>query len=112
MPLNDPVPSAAADVILYDAHRFDEVVTSNALTYTDRLGNVRLTVAGLEQLVRDLNSPATDFWLEPSATDPTTGYGGVPLQAGMAYLNTSDNVIRYYDGAVWQYVMPPNVILY
>lgn len=112
MPLNDPVPSSAADVILYDALRFDEVVTSDGPTYTDRLGNERLTVAGLEQLVRDLNSPATDFWLEPSATDPTEGYGGAPLQAGMAYLNTSDNVIRYYDGAVWQYVMPPNVILY
>jgi|SRR5690554_7168153 len=112
MPLNDPLPSAAADVLKYNAERFDDVVTSDALTYIDRLGNARLTVAGLEQLVRDITSPATDYWLEPSATDPTTGYGGAPLVAGMAYLNTSDNVIRYYDGAVWQYVNPPNVILY
>src|SRR5690554_629944 len=48
MPLNDPVPSTAADVLKYNVERFDEVVTSGAPTYTDRLGNERLTVAGFE----------------------------------------------------------------
>src|SRR5690554_4842818 len=48
MPLNDPVPSTAADVLKYNVERFDEVVTSDAPTYTDRLGKERLTVAGFE----------------------------------------------------------------
>src|SRR5690554_6150825 len=53
MPLNDPVPSTAADVLKYNVERFDEVVTSDAPTYTDRLGKERLTVAGFEAEAND-----------------------------------------------------------
>ena len=47
MPLNDPLPSSAADVIDYNVRRLDEFVTSDALTYEDRLGGVRRTIAGI-----------------------------------------------------------------
>src|SRR5690554_4518138 len=53
MPLNDPVPSTAVDVLKYNVERFDEVVTSDSPTYTDRLGKERLTVAGFEAEAND-----------------------------------------------------------
>lgn len=77
-------------------------------------GKARYTPKGLEELVRDITSPATKWWLAPAATDPTTGWSGVPLEAGMIYLNTAATppLLRYYNGDDWGDLLPTNVILW
>lgn len=47
MPTTNPVPSADPSDLLFNAQKLDEVVNGPALAYTDRLGNVRLTWAGI-----------------------------------------------------------------
>lgn len=42
------VPSALPQDLLFNAEKIDEVVTGQLLTYTDRLGGVHYTIAGLE----------------------------------------------------------------
>lgn len=46
MALNDALPSLAGDVFEYNAQQVDNFVTSASLTYTDRLGTTRFTIAG------------------------------------------------------------------
>ncbi|HFV9294928.1 TPA: hypothetical protein ACIAIE_004819 [Serratia fonticola] len=48
MPTQNPVPSNSFDDLIFNAEKFDEVMTGVLLTYTDRLGNIRYTIAGLE----------------------------------------------------------------
>lgn len=47
-PSNASVPSNLPTDLLFNAEKFDQVMTGVLLTYTDRLGNVRYTIAGLE----------------------------------------------------------------
>lgn len=47
MPTTNPVPSSDPSDLLYNAQQLDRIVTGPALSYTDRLGNVRLTWAGI-----------------------------------------------------------------
>lgn len=54
MPTQNPVPSSSFDDMLFNAEKFDQVMTGVLLTYTDRLGNVRYTIAGLESKNNDL----------------------------------------------------------
>ena len=46
MPTSNPVPSADAADLLFNAQKLDEAITSAAHTYRDRLGTNRLTLAG------------------------------------------------------------------
>lgn len=52
-PTQKPVPSSDAKDLLFNATKIDEVVNSSELTYVDRLGNKRMTVAGLESASGD-----------------------------------------------------------
>lgn len=47
-PSQVPVPSGLPQDLRFNAEKFDQVMTGFALNYTDRLGNVRYTVAGME----------------------------------------------------------------
>lgn len=42
-----------------------------------------------------------DTYLGPKSADPTVDNDGDALTAGDLYFNTSSNVLRVYDGAVW-----------
>ena len=42
-----------------------------------------------------------DQYLGDFATDPTTDNDGDPLQAGMLYYNTTDDVMKVYTGSAW-----------
>ncbi len=42
-----------------------------------------------------------DQYLGDFATDPTTDNDGDPLQAGMLYFNTTDDVMKVYTGSAW-----------
>lgn len=67
MPLNDPVPSTAADVLKYNAERFDEVLNSNNDTYTDRLGVERKTAHALETAIEQAESGIiAGAWVYPN----------------------------------------------
>ena len=46
-PTTDPVPSSLPQNLLFNAEKTDEMLNSNALTFTDRLGVVRLTAKGI-----------------------------------------------------------------
>lgn len=47
-PSQVPVPSGLPQDLRFNAEKFDQVMTGFGLNYTDRLGNVRYTIAGLE----------------------------------------------------------------
>ncbi|WP_447885252.1 SGNH/GDSL hydrolase family protein [Serratia fonticola] len=59
MPTQNPVPSNSFEDLLFNAEKFDQVMTGVLLTYTDRLGNVRYTIAGLESKNNDLIASLT-----------------------------------------------------
>ena len=51
----DPVPSDSAADFVYNVEKLDEIVSGGALTYTDRLGVVRSTAAGVMARFAALN---------------------------------------------------------
>lgn len=51
MPLNDPVPSTAADVLERNVQDFDRFVVSPANTFVNRLGVEKLTISGIHDVV-------------------------------------------------------------
>ncbi|OKP29376.1 hypothetical protein [Serratia fonticola] len=58
-PTQVPVPSGKPQDLLFNAEKFDQVMTGVLLTYTDRLGNIRYTIAGLESKNNDLIASLT-----------------------------------------------------
>lgn len=50
-----PVPSNAAADLLFNAEKLDEVVNTSALTYQDRFGRPRMTVAGAVNDLKSIN---------------------------------------------------------
>ena len=112
MPLNDPVPSTAADVLKYNVERFDEVVTSGAPTYTDRLGKERLTVAGFEadasaQLAQIQQN--ADLVLQSTGWFPVEGsfQTGGTITAKNQVLFDEDTKTNYSWGGALPKVVPP-----
>ncbi|GLY59646.1 hypothetical protein Pcaca05_05040 [Pectobacterium carotovorum subsp. carotovorum] len=72
-PTTNPVPSESPRDLKFNAGKIDEFVTSQANSYVDRLGGVRLTRSGIENLVRqtvgDLGwAPLADVSFEVGAT--------------------------------------------
>lgn len=55
-PTANPVPSAAAADLLFNAEKLDEALTSGALTYLDRLGVSRKTLAGAVASISAINT--------------------------------------------------------
>ena len=55
-PTTNPVPSSAAADLLFNAEKIDEAVSTAALTYTDRLGASRLTLAGATARISAINT--------------------------------------------------------
>src|SRR5690554_6944907 len=51
MPLNDPVPSTAADVLERNAQDFDRFVVGAENTFVNRLGVEKLTISGINDVV-------------------------------------------------------------
>ena len=80
MPTTNPVPSADPADLLFNAGKLDEVVSSAALTYTDRLGNVRLTAAGAIDSIRAVE--VRGAW----STGAAYVLRDVVTQGGVAYI--------------------------
>jgi len=55
-PTTNPVPSKSPADLLFNAEKFDEAINSSLLQYTDRLGVVRLTMAGAVARISAVNS--------------------------------------------------------
>lgn len=55
MPTTDPVPSSSPLDLLFNAEKIDEAVSSSALQYTDRLGVMRMTLAGATASIAAIN---------------------------------------------------------
>lgn len=56
-PTQDPVPSAKIQDHIFAGAKLDEVATSDADTYTDRLGNKRLTITGIANTASLIGKP-------------------------------------------------------
>ena len=90
-----------------------QINASNAATYQNSTAAQERAVAADAAAVAAADSAADAaldgarlatldaLWLGSSATDPTTGRGGVPLVAGNAYVNTASGAIRAYNGSAW-----------
>ncbi|CAI2000138.1 Uncharacterised protein [Serratia ficaria] len=77
-PTQDPVPSAKIQDHVFAGAKLDEAMTSDEHTYTDRLGNKRSTIAGLEKKVDDLE-PIKTYYITPEDPDGTiAGLAGTP----------------------------------
>ncbi len=55
MPSTNPVPSQAAQDLLFNAEKLDEALSSSSLQYVDRLGASRLTLAGAVARISAVN---------------------------------------------------------
>jgi hypothetical protein len=78
-PTTNPVPSAAAADLLFNAEKLDEAISSSASTYTDRKGVQRQTLAGALATLRALNirgdwATATTYAVRDIARNAGTWY--------------------------------------
>lgn len=55
-PSTSPVPSRQPQDLLFNAEQLDRVINTSASTYTDRLGQERLTVKGAVDTIRSINA--------------------------------------------------------
>ena len=127
MPTTNPVPSTDPSDLLFNAGKLDEVVNGTANSFTDRLGVARRTVAGMNadfdaQLAdaeSDLNVYRADAAASAAealgylqtiratsygayAEDPATDPLGNPPTVGDEYFNTTSNLLKRWNGAIWQ----------
>ena len=127
MPTTNPVPSTDPTDLLFNAGKLDEVVNGAANSFTDRLGATRRTVAGMNadfdaQLAdaeSDLNVYRSDAAASAAealgylqtiratsygayASDPATDPLGNPPTVGDEYFNTTANLLKRWNGTIWQ----------
>lgn len=127
MPTANPIPSSDPSDLLFNAQKLDETVNSASLTFTDRLGAPRKTMAGIQaafdaQLAdaeSDLNVYRADAAASAAealgylqtyratsygalASDPATDPLGNQPTVGDEYFNTTSNLLKRFNGATWQ----------
>lgn len=127
MPTSNAVPSSDPSDLLFNAQKLDETVNSASLTFTDRLGAPRKTMAGIQaafdaQLAdaeSDLNVYRADAAASAAealgylqtyratsygalASDPATDPLGNPPTVGDEYFNTTAKLLKRFNGATWQ----------
>lgn len=127
MPTSNPIPSSDPSDLLFNAQKLDETVNSASLTFTDRLGAPRKTMAGIQaafdaQLAdaeSDLNVYRADAAASAAealgylqtyratsygayASDPATDPLGNPPTVGDEYFNTTANLLKRWNGTTWQ----------
>lgn len=90
-PTNTPIPSELPRDLKFNAGKIDEFVNALTLKYIDRFGLERFTVAGLENLVRQIVS---DLGLVPFGTFED----GATLTNATQSLKYSDNNYYRWDG--------------
>ena len=114
MALDDAIPSTAGDVIQFNAQALDYLVTSTSFSFTDRLGETRLTVAGIEDRALDgVGAKIFDdttagiagttagqfFWIVGTsgnyALELYKNVGGSPVDQGKKLLDGDANVILW-----------------
>jgi hypothetical protein len=105
-PTTNPVPSGSALDLLYNAERLDEVVNSAALTYLDRLGAARMTLAGAVDSIKSITSRGA--WVTGTvyaAKDVASNAGSwwiclAPHTAGATFAGDQAAYWRLYQGVL------------
>lgn len=95
-PSQVPVPSGLPQDLRFNAEKIDEVVTGQLLTYTDRLGGVHYTIAGLEDnydnVVNNL-APLGKVYSTIEAADSAIASGEITSGSFFFVRSTNDNSI-------------------
>lgn len=95
-PSHVPVPSKLPQDLLFNAEKIDEVVTGQLLTYTDRLGGVHYTIAGLEnnynKVVENL-APLGKVYADLSAANTAISSGEISIGSYFFIRATSNSSI-------------------
>lgn len=103
-PTANAVPSNDVADLLFNAEKLDEVINSSALTYDDRLGVERMTVAGAVATLATLNprgdwATATAYAVKDLAKESGTWYLCVaPHTAGATFAGDAANWIVWQGG--------------
>ncbi|HHQ6537911.1 TPA: hypothetical protein ACSTJY_003290 [Serratia fonticola] len=93
-PTQNPVPSGAVQDLQFNVERIDEIVTSDNLSYTDRLGTVRETWAGIVNRTKS-SGAAMAF------SNAAELLAFVPATANVLAQDTQTGTYYYWDGSVW-----------
>lgn len=93
-PTNKPVPSEDPRDLKFNAGKFDEIVNSTSLNYTDRKGIVRLTHAGLQAQLKSATG-AMAF------ANETLLKAYVPSQPNVLAQDTATGTFWYWNGSNW-----------
>lgn len=105
-PTTAPVPSTAAADLLYNAARLDEAINSAALSYLDRLGISRLTLAGAMARISAINTrgawaSTTAYAARDVVSNSGTWYIAVSAHtSGASFSGDLATYWRVYQGAL------------
>jgi hypothetical protein len=103
-PTTNPVPSNAAADLLYNAEKLDEVMNTDAVTYEDRFGAPRMTVAGAVATLAALNergdwAATTVYAVKDLAKFSGSWYMCVePHTSGATFAGDADKWVVYQGG--------------
>lgn len=74
---------------------------SNASTYASNASTAQSAAEAARDAALAAADNFDDTYLGAKASDPSVDNDGDPLNAGDLYFNNSSNVLKYYDGSVW-----------
>ncbi len=101
--------TAAAEAAAAAAAVSEADAASAAATATTAVGDANAAAAAAAASEAAAQAALQSFdntYLGPKASDPAVDNLGNPLTAGDLYLNTTDGLMKYYDGATWQSLSP------
>ena len=74
---------------------------SNALTYKNSAETAKTAAEAALASTQSVFDAFDDTYLGSKASDPTVDNDGDPLNEGDIYWNSTDNVLKFYDGSNW-----------
>ena len=74
---------------------------TNAATSATNASNAQTAAEAAQAAAEAAADNFDDTYLGAKASDPTLDNDGDALNAGDLYFNTTDNVLKYYDGSAW-----------
>ncbi len=101
MATNNPVPSAEPGVLQFNVQKIDEIVSSSAETYTDRLGEERETITGVKARLVEANNGLVailnQVFTDTTAAQSRINDGSIPENQIVYIISPNDEeTVLYY----------------